>query len=92
MYETTDGWTDRVRYSVACVQLRNGSAMRPKGSRLQLGRGAKAAWQGQYVAGRGGNVAEPGTADCKKNQSPKGNMWSAIPVALLRMLVIVGDG
>ena len=26
------------------------------------------------------------------NQSPKGNMWSAIPVALLRMLVIVGDG
>ena len=28
----------------------------------------------------------------KENQSPKGNMWSAIPVALLRMLVIVGDG
>ena len=28
----------------------------------------------------------------KKNQSPKGNMWSAIPVALLCMLVIVGDG
>ena len=26
------------------------------------------------------------------NQSPKGNMWSAIPVALLCMLVIVGDG
>ena len=26
------------------------------------------------------------------NQSPKGNMWSAIPVALLHMLVIVGDG
>ena len=28
----------------------------------------------------------------KGNQSPKGNMWSAIPVALLCMLVIVGDG
>ena len=28
----------------------------------------------------------------KNNQSPKGNMWSAIPVALLCMLVIVGDG
>ena len=26
------------------------------------------------------------------NQSPKGNVWSAIPVALLCMLVIVGDG
>ena len=26
------------------------------------------------------------------NQSPMGNMWSAIPVALLRILVIVGDG
>ena len=26
------------------------------------------------------------------NQSPKGNMWSAIPVALLHMLVIVSDG
>ena len=25
------------------------------------------------------------------NQSPKGNMWSAIPVALLRMLMIIGD-
>ena len=28
----------------------------------------------------------------KQNRSPKGNMWSAIPVALLRLLVIVGDG
>ena len=27
----------------------------------------------------------------KINQSPKGNMWSAIPVALLCMLMIVGD-
>ena len=27
-----------------------------------------------------------------KKQSPKGNMWSAIPVALLCMLVIVSDG
>ena len=27
-----------------------------------------------------------------RNRSPKGNMWSAIPVALLCMLVIVGDG
>ena len=26
------------------------------------------------------------------NQSPKGNMWSAIPVALLCMFEIVGDG
>ena len=26
------------------------------------------------------------------NQSPKGNMWSAIPVALLCMLVNEGDG
>ena len=26
------------------------------------------------------------------NQSPKGNKWSAIPVALLCMLVIVSDG
>ena len=26
------------------------------------------------------------------NRSPKGNMWSAIPDALLCMLVIVGDG
>ena len=26
------------------------------------------------------------------NSSPKGIMWSAIPVALLCMLVIVGDG
>ena len=28
----------------------------------------------------------------RKNQSPKGNMWSAIPVALLCMLAIDGDG
>ena len=27
-----------------------------------------------------------------KNQSPKGNMWSAIPVALLNMFVTEGDG
>ena len=26
------------------------------------------------------------------HQSPKGNMWSAIPVALLCMLVTEGDG
>ena len=26
------------------------------------------------------------------NQSPKGNMWSAIPVALLCMIVNVGNG
>ena len=26
------------------------------------------------------------------NRSPKGNMWSAIPVALLSMFVTVGDG
>ena len=26
------------------------------------------------------------------NQSPKGNMWSAIPIALLCMFVNVGDG
>ena len=32
------------------------------------------------------------TKGAKINQSPKGNMWSAIPVALLCMLVIVGDG
>ena len=29
---------------------------------------------------------------CKYNQLPKGNMWSAIPITLLGMLVIVGDG
>ena len=28
----------------------------------------------------------------KKNQSPKGNMWLAIPVALLYMLATEGDG
>ena len=28
----------------------------------------------------------------QKNRSPKGNMWSAIPVALLNMFVTVGDG
>ena len=28
----------------------------------------------------------------EKNQSPKGNMWSAIPVALLCVNVNVGDG
>ena len=28
----------------------------------------------------------------KLNRSPKGNIWSAIPVALLRMLVIVDEG
>ena len=28
----------------------------------------------------------------KSNRSPKGNMWSVIPVALLCMLVIVDDG
>ena len=26
------------------------------------------------------------------NRSPKGNRWSAIPVALLSMFVTVGDG
>ena len=26
------------------------------------------------------------------NRSPKGNMWSAIPVALLCMLMVVGNG
>ena len=30
--------------------------------------------------------------DLRPNQSPKSNMWSAIPVALLCMLVIEGDG
>ena len=30
--------------------------------------------------------------ETKENQSLKGNMWSAIPIALLCMLVIVGDG
>ena len=34
----------------------------------------------------------PVRADSSLNQSPKGNMWSAIPVALLCMLVIIGDG
>ena len=28
----------------------------------------------------------------ENNQSPKGNMWSAIPVALLCMIVNVGNG
>ena len=28
----------------------------------------------------------------KKNRSPKGNMWSAIPVALLCMIVIWSEG
>ena len=27
-----------------------------------------------------------------KNRSPKGNMWSAIPVALLWMILIVSEG
>ena len=27
----------------------------------------------------------------KENQSPKGNMWSAVPLALLGILVIVDD-
>ena len=30
--------------------------------------------------------------DGMMNRSPKGNMWSVIPVALLCILVIVGDG
>ena len=30
--------------------------------------------------------------DDASNRSPKGNMWSAIPIALLCILVIVGDG
>ena len=33
----------------------------------------------------------PVRADSSPNQSPKGNMWSAIPIALLCMLMIVGD-
>ena len=33
----------------------------------------------------------PVRADSSPNQSPKGNMWSAIPVTLLCMKVIVGD-
>ena len=33
----------------------------------------------------------PVRADSSPNQLPKGNMWSAIPIALLCMLMIVGD-
>ena len=33
----------------------------------------------------------PVRADSSPNQSPKGNIWSAIPIALLCMLMIVGD-
>ena len=36
-------------------------------------------------------VARPGLV-MESNRSPKGDMWSAIPVALLCILVIVGDG
>ena len=35
---------------------------------------------------------KPERPGIRPNQSPKGNMWSAIPVALLCMLVIEGDG
>ena len=34
----------------------------------------------------------PVRADSSPNQLPKGNMWSAIPVALLYMFVNVSDG
>ena len=34
----------------------------------------------------------PERTDFSPNQSPKSNMWSAIPFALLCMLVIVGNG
>ena len=43
--------------------------------------------RGKEREGKRGREGEGGW-----NQSPKGNMWSAIPVALLCMLVIEGDG